>query len=183
MRGVDHAVETICSVDANDYCDGLALHALRLFAKGLPRTLAEPGDLAARLACQQASWLAASSIARVSYGASHGIGHVLGAFANVPHGHTTCVMLPHVMRYNQAATADKQRAIAEALGRPAMPAADAVASLIAELGQPSTLRAVGATREQLPEMAKAAMHNLWVRTNPQAIRSPGDVMRLLEAAW
>jgi maleylacetate reductase len=179
VRGVDHAVETLCSIDAHPYCDGLALHALRLFAGALPRT----GDMAARLTCQQASWLAASSIARVNYGASHGIGHALGAFADVPHGHTSCVMLPHVMRYNERATAAAQGQIAEALGRPGVPAADVIAELIAALKQPTTLRAVGVKREQLLKIAEAAMHNIWVRTNPQPIRSPDDVMRILEAAW
>jgi len=179
VRGVDHAVETLCSIEAHPYCDGLALHALRLFAEALPR----PDDLGARLTCQQASWLAGSSIARVNYGASHGIGHALGAFADVPHGHTSCVMLPHVMRYNEAATKDKQAVIAEAMGRPGVPAADAVAELIAALGQPTTLRAVGVKREQLQKIAEAAMHNLWVRTNPQPIRSAEDVMGILEAAW
>jgi alcohol dehydrogenase class IV len=179
VRGIDHAVETVCSIDAHPYCDGLALHALRLFAQALPRS----DDLAARLTCQQASWLAGSSIARVNYGASHGIGHVLGAFADVPHGHTSCVMLPHVMRYNERATASKQRQIAEALGKPGVPAVDAIAELIAALGQPTTLRGVGVTREQLPKIAAAAMHNIWVRANPQPIRSPDDVMEILEAAW
>jgi maleylacetate reductase len=179
VRGVDHAVETLCSVDSQPYCDGLALHALRLFAHGLPRS----DDLAARLTCQQASWLAASSIARVNYGASHGIGHALGAFADVPHGHTSCVMLPHVMRYNERATAAKQRLIAEAMGRPGVAAADVIAELIAALRQPATLRAVGVKREQLPKIAEAAMHNMWVRTNPQPIRSPEDVMQILETAW
>jgi maleylacetate reductase len=179
IRGVDHAVETLCSTDAHPYCDGLALHALRLFAEALPR----PDDLAARLTCQQASWLAGSSINRVNYGASHGIGHTLGAFADVPHGHTSCVMLPHVMRYNMRATAAKQRLIAEALGQADIPAADAIAGLIERLKQPTTLRAVGVKREQLPKIAEAAMHNIWVRTNPQPIHSPDDVMQLLEAAW
>jgi maleylacetate reductase len=45
------------------------------------------------------------------------------------------------------------------------------------------LRAVGGKREQLPEIAAAAMNNIWVRTNPRPIRSPDDVMQLLEAAW
>ncbi len=179
VRGVDHAVETLCSIDAHPYCDGLALHALRLFAQNLPHG----DDLASRLACQQASWLAASSIARVNYGASHGIGHVLGSIADVPHGHTSCVMLPHVMRFNEEATRDKQTLIAEAMGRPGVPAADAVAEWIAALGQPTTLRAVGVKREQFPQIAEAAMRNLWVRTNPQPINSPDDVMKLLEAAW
>lgn len=183
VRGVDHAVEALCSVDAHPYCDGLALHALRLFAEHLPRTQRAGDDLAARLACQQASWLAASTIARVNYGASHGIGHALGAAAQVPHGHTSCVMLPHVMRYNLPATRAKQALIAEALGRPGVPAADAVAALITALGQPTTLRAVGVARELLPAIAAASMNNAWVRANPQPIRSPADVMHLLEAAW
>lgn len=183
IRGIDHAVEALCSVDAHPYCDGLALHALRLFAEGLPRTMNEPAGLAARLGCQQASWLAASTIARVNYGASHGIGHALGAAADVPHGHTSCVMLPHVMRFNEAVTRDKQKLIAHALGRPELSAADAVADLVRSLGQPASLRAVGVKRDQLPAIAEASMKNLWVRTNPQPIRSPEDVMRLLQAAW
>ncbi|HEX9184825.1 MAG TPA: iron-containing alcohol dehydrogenase, partial [Burkholderiales bacterium] len=177
------AVEALCSVDAHPYCDGLALHALRLFAEGLPRTQADPGDLAARLLCQQASWLAASTIARVNYGASHGIGHALGAAAGVPHGHTSCVMLPHVLRYNEPATREKQGLISQAIGRPGESAADAVAELIAALGQPATLRAAGVNREQLPAIAEASMRNLWVRSNPRPLRSSEDVMQLLEAAW
>ena len=183
VRGIDHAVEALCSIDANAYCDGLALHALRLFAEVLPRTRAAPGDLDARLACQQASWLAASTIARVNYGASHGIGHALGAAADVPHGYTSCVMLPHVMRYNEAATGEKQKMIAGALGRPNVPAADAISELIAALGLPGSLRAVGVRPEQLAAIAAASMKNLWVRTNPQPIRLQEDVMQLLEAAW
>jgi alcohol dehydrogenase class IV len=182
VRGVDHAVEALCSIEAHPYCDGLALHALRLFAEALPRTRAEPGDLAARLACQQASWLAASTIMRVPYGASHGIGHALGAAAGVPHGHTSCVMLPHVLRYNQPATGHKQERIAEALGQPGRPAADAVARLIGSLGQPATLRAVNVKREQLPAIAEGALKNVWVRTNPRPL-SRGDLMQILEAAW
>jgi alcohol dehydrogenase class IV len=172
-------VEALCSIEAHPYCDGLALHALRLFAQALPR----PDDLTARLQCQQASWLAASSIARVNYGASHGIGHVLGAFADVPHGYTSCVMLPHVLRYNERATAEKQRLIAQALGRPGIPASDAVAEFVASLKLPRTLRDVGVKREQLHKIAEAAMRNIWVRTNPEPIRSPDDVMQILEAAW
>ena len=183
IRGVDHAVEALCSVDAHPYCDGLALHALRLFAEGLPRTQAAPQDLTARLLCQQASWLAASTIARVNYGASHGIGHALGAAADVPHGHTSCIMLPHVLRYNEPATVAKQKLIAEALGKLGAAAADAVSDLVRALGQPATLREAGVKREQLAAVAAAAIKNRWVLANPRPIRSAADVMRLLEAAW
>ena len=182
VRGVDHAVEALCSIEANAYCDGLALHALRLFARSLPHTKDFPEDLDARLECQQASWLAASTIGRVNYGASHGIGHALGASAGVPHGHTSCVMLPHVMRYNEGATAGKQKLISHALGKPDLRAADAVAALIAALGQPATLRAVGVKREQLAAIADGAMKNRWVLTNPRKI-SREEMAGLLESAW
>jgi alcohol dehydrogenase class IV len=182
VRGVDHAVEALCSIEAHPYCDGLALHALRLFAQALPRTRSAPSDLEARLACQQASWLAASTIGRVNYGASHGIGHALGGAAGVPHGYTSCVMLPHVMRHNEPATRAKQEMIAEALGHDG-PAAEALERLIRSLGLPATLRDVGVKREQLPAIAEASMKAHWVRTNPQPIRAAEDVMRLLEAAW
>ncbi len=183
IRGVDHAVEALCSIDAHPYTDGLSLHALRLFGAGLRRTKAVPDDLASRLACQQASWLAASTISRVNYGASHGIGHALGGTAGVPHGHTSCVMLPHVLRFNAEVTREPQARIAEALGRPGMAAGDAVAELIAELGQPATLREAGVTRDQLPAVAAAAARIFWVRANPRPIRSAEEVLPLLEAAW
>jgi alcohol dehydrogenase class IV len=183
IRAVDHAVETICGVNANTFCDGLSLHALRLLNEALPRTRRAPGDLEARAVCQQATWMAASSIMRVSYGASHGIGHVLGGLCGVPHGHTSCILLPHVLRWNEAATADRQALIAEALGRPGGAAADAVADLIARLGQPSTLRDAGVTRDQLPQIAALSLGNIFVKTNPRRIERAEDVLEILEAAW
>jgi alcohol dehydrogenase class IV len=182
IRAVDHAVEAILSVEANAYCDGLSLHALRLFAQWLPRTKADPGDLEARLACQQATWLSASTINRLPFGASHGIGHALGAAADVPHGYTSCVMLPHVMRFNEEVTRQKQRLIADALGAVGT-AADGVRSFISALGLPTRLRDVKVEKRQLPGIAQNAMKNAWVRANPRPIRSADDVMQLLEAAW
>ena len=183
IRAVDHAVEAICSVNAQPYCDGVALHALRLFKDALPRSMAAPDDLAARLTCQQAVWLASSTIMKVEYGASHGIGHVLGAAADVPHGHTSCILLPHVLAYNAAATGPQQAMIAEALGRPGAPASQVVGDLISALGQPRTLREAGVSEDQLPVIAEGAMQNLWVRTNPRPIAGPDDVMEILRAAW
>ncbi|MEJ0068423.1 MAG: iron-containing alcohol dehydrogenase [Pseudomonadota bacterium] len=51
--------------------------------------------MAARLDCQLAVWLSvAGRQADVDMGASHAIGHILGGTCNVPHGYTSCVMLP-----------------------------------------------------------------------------------------
>jgi alcohol dehydrogenase class IV len=183
IRAVDHAVETICGINANTFCDGLSLHALRLFSEALPRCKADAGDLDARALCQQAAWMASSSIMRVSYGASHGIGHVLGGLCGVPHGHTSCILLPHVMRWNEAVSGDQQLHIAEACGRPGGSAADAIADLIKSLGQPTTLREAGVERAQLQQISEMALANIFVKTNPRKVENPDQVMEILEAAW
>ncbi|HQT77535.1 MAG TPA: iron-containing alcohol dehydrogenase [Rhodopila sp.] len=118
IRAVDHAVEDICSINPTPFSDGTSLQALRLLAAGLPAVNANPADLDARLNCQLGSWMSImGSQNGVTKGASHGIGHVLGGTAGVPHGYTSCVMLPHVLRFNAAVNAERQAWVAEALGR------------------------------------------------------------------
>ena len=119
----------------------------------------------------------------VTKGASHGIGHVLGGTADVPHGYTSCVMLPHVLRFNVGVNAERQAWVSEALGKPGVAAADAVAALIAALGLPGTLRDVGVNADLLDRIAEEAMHDRWVHTNPRKINGPPAVRALLDAAW
>jgi maleylacetate reductase len=119
----------------------------------------------------------------VTKGASHGIGHVLGGTADVPHGHTSCIMLPHVLRFNEPVNAARQAWVSEALGRPGDPAGDAVAALIASLDQPARLRDAGVRMDQLDTIAVESMHDRWVQTNPRKIDGPPAVRALLDAAW
>jgi maleylacetate reductase len=119
----------------------------------------------------------------VSKGASHGIGHVLGGTANVPHGYTSCIMLPHVLRFNLEVNADKQARVSEALGHPNKPAADAVGALISGFGLPTRLRDVGVKEDQLDLIAENSMHDRWIHTNPRKIDGPAVIRNLLDAAW
>jgi len=183
VRGIDHAVEGICSTQRSPLIEATALHALRLFADALPRSRADPADLDARLGCLQAAWLAALGILRVPYGASHGIGHSLGAVTGMSHGYTSCVMLPHVMRWNAAATRERQMRISAALGQAGAEAADVVAELVAGLGMPTRLRDAGVERAQFARIAAGALENMWVRSNPRPITGAADIVALLEAAW
>ena len=183
IRAVDHAVEGVCSAKPQPFADAVSLHALRLFAVALPANLAAPEDLEARLQSQIAAWLAGSSIGKVPYGASHGIGHQLGAVAGVPHGHTSCVLLPAVLDYNFEVTKEAQEQVSQALGRTGQPASQAVGEFIASLGQPRSLREVGVERGQLAAIAEGSLENPWVRANPRPIDSADQVMEILEMAW
>jgi maleylacetate reductase len=184
IRAVDHAVETICSISPAPFADGMSLHALRLLCAGLTAVKRDPGDLEARLNCQLGAWMSIMGAHNaIPMGASHGIGHVLGGTAGVPHGYTSCVMLPHVLRFNAAVNAERQAWVSAALGQPQMPAGDAVAALISGLGLPGTLRDVGVKPEQLDRIAAGSILDRWVHTNPRPIEGAAAVRSLLDAAW
>ncbi len=184
IRAVDHAVEDLCSINAKPFSDGTSFHALRLLGRGLRAAKADASNLEARLDCQLGAWMSIiGSSAGVEKGASHGIGHVLGGTAGVPHGYTSCVMLPHVMRFNLPVNAERQTLVSEALGRPGVPAADVLADLIAELGLPRTLREVKVRPDLLDRIAEESMHDRWIHSNPRKIDGPAVVRQLLDAAW
>lgn len=182
IRALDHAVEGYCATATNPLVQATALKAVSLFADSLRRTKADPDDLEARQASQMATWLAASSLGRVPMGASHGIGYLLGAMHGVPHGETSCVMLPAVLRWNEPETRAAQKDIAAALGRPELSASEAVGELISDLALPRTLGDVGIGRDDIPALAERAAVHPVVRANPRPVRSASDAAEILELA-
>jgi len=184
IRAVDHAVEDLCSINTQPISQATSFQALRLLGRGLRAVKKDPANLEARLDCQLGAWMSIiGSSAGVQKGASHGIGHVLGGTAGVPHGYTSCVMLPHVLRFNQSVNEAQQRLVSDALGDPHKPACDVVSELVAQLGLPSTLREVGVQPEMLDLIAKHSMHDRLIHSNPRKIQGPEDVRRILDAAW
>ncbi|MBS0223278.1 MAG: iron-containing alcohol dehydrogenase [Proteobacteria bacterium] len=183
IRAVDHCVEGICSNESNPYGDASALHGLSLLARGLPRVKADPNDMDARLDCQIGAWLSmAPLVAGVPMGASHGIGYVLGAVFDIPHGHTSCIMLPSVMRWNKPANATKQALVAAAMGRPGDEAGDVLDAFIRGLGMPRSLSEMKVGADQFERIAKQAMGTPWVPRNPRHIAGPAEVREILELA-
>lgn len=182
IRSVDHAIETVLSRDANPFTDALALRALTLLREGLAAACAAPADVAARHRCQLGAWLAGSAIGRVRYGASHGLGHQLGTVAGVPHGITSCVLLPAVLAFNAPVSAAPQAQIAAALGEAGAPAADVVRRFIGSLGLPTRLSQLGVEDAALPRVAETGLGNAFVKANLRPIRSAADVMTILHAA-
>jgi maleylacetate reductase len=183
LKAVDHAVERLCSQQANPFAIGTATEALKLLAKALPTHKERPADGETRLSLQFGMWLSiGAGTSGVGVGASHGIGHVLGGACHVPHGHTSCVMLPSVLRWNLPANADRQTRVSEAFGKPEVPAADLVAGLVRMLGLPGSLHEVGVTRDRFREIAEKSMHDRAVLNNPRPIKGPAEVMEILDLA-
>jgi maleylacetate reductase len=183
IRALDHCVEGICSGKANPFADAQALHGLTLLSRGLPRVKNDPTDLQARLDCQMGTWLSMGPLASgVPMGASHGIGYVLGALFDIPHGHTSCIMLPAVMRWNKPANAERQKLVATAMGHPGEDAGDVLDRFISGLDMPRSLRSVKIGPESFDRIAEQAMGTPWVPHNPRRIEGPAQVREILQLA-
>jgi len=183
IRAVDHAVESICSRTPNPFVAATCAEGLRMLRESLPANRNRAADLAMRLQSQLGVWLASTGMGRVEWGASHGIGHQLGAVAGVAHGHTSCVMLPSVMRFNRDAVEAPLRRIAQAFDQPQADAADLVQDLIRSLGLPTTLREVKVERELFDRIAASAMQSPMVLANPRPISHPDQVKEILDMAF
>jgi maleylacetate reductase len=180
IRAVDHCVEGLCSREAHPYADAQALKGLSMLAQALPRVKANPGDLDARMDCQIGTWLSMGPLsAGVPMGASHGIGYVLGAVYDVPHGYTSCVMLPSVMRWNKSDNAERQAQVAAAMGQPGKDAGDVLDGFIRGLGMPRSLQDVRIGPEHFDRIAEQAMATPWIPRNPRRIDSPAQVREIL----
>jgi maleylacetate reductase len=183
IRAVDHCVEGLCSREAHPFADAQAMKGLSMLAQALPRVKANPHDLDARMDCQIGTWLSMGPLSSgVPMGASHGIGYVLGAVYDVPHGYTSCVMLPSVLRWNRQDNAARQALVAEAMGQPGKDAADVLDQFIRSLGMPRSLHEVRVEPAHFDRIAEQAMATPWIPRNPRRIDSPAQVREILVLA-
>ena len=188
VRALDHAVETAYATNAHPFTTALATAALRLLAQNLPLTAADAGDLTAALLCQQGAWMSLVGVHNVPVGLSHAIGHQLGAIG-VPHGVTSCITLPHVMRFFEPQTRDQQRVMAQEMaqargGVDTRSAADEIEALFAQLKVPRTIGEFGIAHNRLNDVVRATMGEAEavIRQAPRPV-SPDDVRELLEKAY
>ncbi len=183
------AIETVYSTGHNPIGDGMALHAIRLLFENLPRC--KEGDidtlLATKTACAMASLASFGGL-----GLNTATCHHVGGLYDVPHGEANAILLPHSMRYNLDACADRQRLIAEAIGvassamtdeEAGLAAADAVDELCRELELPRTLREVGVPEDGLEYIATATLQDRSLSTNPKPVVDAGPIMEVLRAAY
>ena len=188
MRAVDHAVEGWCSVKSAPIADAANREAMRLLALSLQKIRTESENLEHRALAQHGMWLSRNAtMAGIPYGASHGIGYLLGGGRGVPHGITSCVALPWVMDWNAGVNGARQAEVSAAFGDARESAGESAGATlrryITGLGLPVRLREVAIAREDLPAIAAAWDGSGPIATNPRPIRSKEELLELLESAW
>jgi maleylacetate reductase len=155
IRALDHAVESFLVPGEHPFSDVLALEAVRRLFRTLPLAKAHPEDAAIRTENQLAAWFSYTLTGPTAAGLSHVMGKQVGARHGIPHGVTSCLLMPHVMRYQAGRHPDRLAELSRATGDGGGPlaAADDVAGLVAELGLPRHIADYGIGE---PELRTAA---------------------------
>ena len=172
MDALTHAIEGYTTKAAWELPDCLNLEAIKLISKNLRKAVG--GDADGREGMALGQFVTGMAFSNVGLGIAHSMAHTLGAVYDTPHGVACAMMLPIVMEYNQEATGDKFKHIAEAMGvdtagmdqaayRKA--AIDAVRQLSVDVGIPTRLEAM--KEEDLEFLAQSAAADACAPGNPK----------------
>lgn len=188
-----HALEAYVSVMASDYTDGLAMKAIQLVFKYLPRAYKNGAeDAEAREKMHNASCMAGMAFTNAFLGLNHSIAHKIGGEYHVPHGRANAVLLPHVIKYNASTPSkfvsfpkykkfiadEKYAEIAAFLGLPAKTTEEGVQSLInavidlmKEVNEPLSFSECGIDEEtymrNVHDIANKAFEDQCTTANPK----------------
>ncbi|MEX2113982.1 MAG: iron-containing alcohol dehydrogenase [Pirellulales bacterium] len=209
--GIDamtHAIEAYTAVDYTDFplkpgetavyqgryplADCLAEKAITLIGANLRRAVEHPDDLQAREAMALGALLAGLAFSNAGVAMVHALEYPLGGVTHCSHGAGNGLLLPYVMRYNLPVRQQALARVAQLLGedtsslteqQAAERSITSIQRLNRAIGIPGRLRELGATREQIPEMAEKALTiGRIVRVNPR-VPTLGEMIELLNEAY
>lgn len=192
--GIDvlvHAIEAFLSKNSITISSALAHRSIKMVAENLPLAVGNGEDMDARHRMAIASLMAGMAFSNVGLGACHATAHQLGTTYKIPHGVANGIMLPAVMTFNALVCRDRLREIAAAMGErvegltdreASLKAIAAVKNLIGEVGLPTSIREIGGKESDFPQMAKFALEDPTLLTNPRQA-SLEDLIEIYRLAY
>ncbi|MCC7261007.1 MAG: iron-containing alcohol dehydrogenase [Candidatus Latescibacteria bacterium] len=189
--GVDalsHALETFVGTSFHPLVEGISCRAAELILSDLELVVADGNDLDRKGKILLASTMAAMGFAK-GLGVVHALAHQLTPIHNISHGLAIAIILPHGMRYNLTAATESYADLSRKIGvgdsgddrTAAECLIDAVSKLVQRVGLPTTLRDVGVSLPRIEVLARQAMLDHCVRTNPRPCTLE-DMERILQEA-
>ena len=194
INALAHCIEALYSIKRNPLSTAAATAGVHHIFNALFRCYTHPDDLEARTEMLLGSHLAGLSLASATMGLHHGLCHVLGGTANIPHGIANSIILPHAIRFNADATAKQLLTVAAEMEIPTRGISPIIAieamvqklfHFISQMHLPQHLRdtEVGLQQSDLPALAELAFQNQTVRNNPKRITNEIQIAQLLHDAW
>lgn len=190
MDAITHSVEAYVSNASSPVTDIQALESIRLMKSHLLPAFQYPGSMEDRYHTMLGSLLAGLAFSNASLGAVHAMAHSLGGFSDLPHGECNALLLEYVIDFNWDACPQRYELIGSAMGAEINGATGperkrkilgAFSSFRESLGITESLADLGVNRSDIPELAKKAIRDPCLATNPRPVKRE-DIERLYEKA-
>lgn len=175
MDVITHCIEAYVSLAHSRLTDMHALQSISMVWAALERLVDDPSDVAAGDDMAFAAMEAGMAFTNAILGAAHAMSHPVGGFCDAPHGAINAVVLPHVIRFNAETEPEPFLDLAAAVG--IVPAstprgtADRLAAEVSNMahrvGLPSSLAPLGVHRDDVELLARHALADACMTTNPR----------------
>ncbi len=178
MNSLAHCVEVLWLSDATPFVSAYAQAGIHHLSHGLRRVIEAPDDLDARSWALLGACLAGAALGLGGTGLHHRICHVLGGTYALGHSEVHSVVLPHVVAYNAASSAQVLAILRSTFDHP--DPALAIFELSRSIGAPVSLASLGFQKDDIGAAAEAAVSP--PPANPAPVTS-AVVRVILESAW
>ncbi|WP_261643968.1 iron-containing alcohol dehydrogenase [Erwinia mallotivora] len=188
--GIDalcHLIECFTATVANPVSDNYALMGLQKLFNSLEKTVAEPGNLAARLDMLWASYYGGAAIAHAGTHLVHAMSYPLGGKYHIPHGVANAILLAPCMRFVRPAAVSKFAQAYQLLPEADLSLSeeqqshalvDYFTALVKRLHLPASLDELGIGADHLPGLVDAALGVQRLMKNVPAPVSADDVRKV-----
>jgi alcohol dehydrogenase len=185
-----HAIESFVSTAHSPITDLHALQAIRLAMANLLPAIREPDNMVLRGRMMLACLEAGLAFSNASLGMVHAMAHAMGGLLDAPHGKCNAVLLPYVIAFNYQEVPGRYGEVAKAMGLEVngRAPAEVISAMVSALGGLNeeagisvSLGRLGVRSDMIPELAKTAMNDPCIYTNPRQPR-PQDMESIYEKA-
>lgn len=176
MDAITHSVEAYVSNASSPVTDIHALESIKIMSAHLAGAFQNPQSIESRYQTMISSLLAGLAFSNASLGAVHAMAHSLGGYSDLPHGECNALLLEHVIDFNYSACPDRYEKIGGVMGidytgnNPQVRKTKiigALKSMRKSMGISETLGELGVKKADIPELAKKAIHDPCMATNPR----------------
>jgi alcohol dehydrogenase class IV len=193
LDALTHAIESYVSQWRNDFSDALAIKAIQMIFKYLPRAYRNPEDKEAKEKMHNAATMAGMSFGNSQAGIAHAMGHSLGAIFHVPHGRSVDLFLSYSIEYSAREAMQRYADIAREIGIEAKTDEEAVKKLVEairklerEVGAPASIKESGISRQdfekRLDDLVTRAANSSCTFMNPR-VPDVADTRKLIIYAY
>jgi len=191
--GIDalvHAIESYVSNASSPITDIMALEAIRLVNDNLVNAINNPGEMTYRNNMMLGSLYAGMAFSNASLGLVHSMAHSLGGLFDSPHGLCNAILLEYVVDYNFESAAEKYIQIGKVMGNNVdelnpenkkQALLNSIRLLKKSAGLESTLKSLGVASDDLDALAKNAIVDPCLATNPRQPQLE-DIRKIYENA-